>query len=58
MPIDGMALRPAGLLAELLKHPLKPLDLLVGLFEMTFQSGDVVAFSIVLASDLMICCSA
>jgi hypothetical protein len=56
--IDGRALRPAGLLAELLKHLLKPLDLLVGLFDMAFQSGDEVAFSIIFGSDLMICWSA
>ena len=36
-------MRPAGLLAELLEHLLKPLDLLVGLFEMAFQPGDEVA---------------
>jgi hypothetical protein len=40
--IDGRALCPAELLAELLEHLLKPLDLLVRLFEMTLQSGDQV----------------
>jgi hypothetical protein len=59
--VDRRTLRPAGLLAELLEHPLKPLDLLAGLFEMAFQPGDEVAvgrFSIILGSDLMICRSA
>jgi hypothetical protein len=41
--VDGRALRPAGLLAELLEHLLEPLGLLVGLLEMTFQSGDEIA---------------
>ena len=40
--VDGRALRPAGLLAELLERLLEPLDLLVGLFEMTFQPSDQV----------------
>jgi hypothetical protein len=41
--VDGRELRPAGLLAEILEHLLEPLDLLVGLLEMTFQSGDEIA---------------
>jgi hypothetical protein len=59
--VDGRALRPAGLLAELLEHLLEPLDLLVGPLEMTFQSRDEIAvgrLSIILGRDLMICCSA
>ena len=34
---------PAGLLAELLEDLLKPLDLLVGFFEMALKPGDQVA---------------
>ena len=33
-------MRPAGFLAELFERLLKPLDPLVGLFEMDFKAGD------------------
>jgi hypothetical protein len=59
--VDRRALRPGGPLAELLEDLLKPLDLLVGLFQVALQARDqiaVVAFSIILGSDLTICCSA
>jgi hypothetical protein len=38
--VDRGALRPAGLLAELFEHLLKPLDLFVGLFEMVLKAHD------------------
>jgi hypothetical protein len=41
--VDGRALCPAGLLAELLENLLKPLDLLIGLFEMALQPRDQIA---------------
>jgi hypothetical protein len=41
--VDRRTLRPAGLLAELLEDLLKPLDLLVGLFQMALQSRDQIA---------------
>ena len=59
--VDRWTLRPAGLLAELLEDLLKPLDLLVGLFQMSLTPATrsrLVAFSIILGSDLTICCPA
>ena len=40
--VEGRTMRPAGFLAEFFERLLKPLDLLVGLFEMTFQPSDQV----------------
>ncbi|MDB5610349.1 MAG: hypothetical protein JWP25_7249 [Bradyrhizobium sp.] len=60
--VDRRTLRPAGLLAEFLEDLLKPLDPLVGLFpRWPFSPATrsrLVAFSIILGSDLTICCSA
>jgi hypothetical protein len=59
--VDRGTLRPARLLAELFEHLLETFDLLVRLLEVVLEARDEIsamALSIILGSDLRICCSA